>query len=395
MTSFLAERGLRPVINGTGPWTRMGNAALTPRVVAAMAEAAAVYLSAAELQEAADRAVVAATGAEAGYATPGAAAAITLAVAACLAGEDPDRIQALPRIQAPPHTAVMFRQHRGFYDVAVRAAGAHLRTIDARAPNCLETLGAALDADAACFFYDVTMPPHKDQTGVPRLAAVIALAHERGVRVVVDGSLALPPVENLRALVALGADAVCFSGGKAIGGPSASGFIACRRAMVRSMALQHQDYNVFAATTGTSDPHNLFMGLGRGLKVGKEQIAGMIVALEDYARRDHSDEQRLWQAALETIERAVSDIDGVVRRWLVSDVGRAPHLLVSFEDPIAHVMPQTVSDALLAGAPRVFVGAHLGPALWLGAENLRDGEAEIVGRRLAEEIRAAAERTLA
>ena len=388
MTASVMDLGVRPVINATGPWTKMGNSALSPAVIAAMTEAAHHYLPFAELQDAAGRAIAAATGAEAGYATPGAAAALTLAVAACVTGEDPARIEALPQIPTPPYSVVMFQQHRGYYDVALRATGAHLTLVDAAAPDPLDRLSTAIDGAVACVFYDCTGLPYKDQSGVPPLEAVVAVAHRRGVRVVADGSMALPPADNLRALVATGADAVAFTASKAMQGPAASGFLACRRDLLHAIILQHQDLDVLAETTGAPDPYNRFMGLGRSLKIGKEQIAGMIAALDAYTRRDHAADQQRWRGTLERIESAIANIDGLARRWLVSNEGRAPYLLVGFEGPLAGVQATDVSAALLAGEPRVFVAAHHGNTLWLGAETLRDGEADVVARRLGETLAA-------
>ena len=386
MTSILKHLGLRPVINATGPWTKMGNSTLSPRVAAAMAEAAGAYLPIEELQTAASEAIAAATGAEAGTATPGASAGITLAVAACIAGEDPARIKSLPHIEGPPDRVVMFRQHRGYYDFSVRATGARLRLVDAPEAEALDALSAALDSDVACVFYDCTGLPYKDQSGVPPLEAVVAVARRRGVGVVVDASMALSPAENLRSIVATGADAVVFTASKAMQGPAASGFVACSAALLRSMVLQHQDLDVLVETTGTADADNRFMGLGRSLKVGKEQIAGLLVALEEYQARDHDADRTTWRRALEMIEEALRDVDGISREWLISNEGRAPYLLIGFEGPLASVDSKDISAALLAGDPRVFVAAHHGNTLWLGAETLRAGEAEIVARRLREVI---------
>ncbi|WP_374446449.1 PLP-dependent transferase [Stella sp.] len=379
----LEELGIRPVINATGPWTRMGNTAPSASVRAAMDAMSQVYVPFAELQAAAGRAIVAATGAEAGYATPGAAAATTLAVAACIAGEDPRVMRALPHPEGVPATVVLFRQHRSYYDVAIRAAGARLRLVDAAVPDPLAALAAAIDAEVACVFYDATGLPYRDQAGVPDLAAVVAVAHGRGTRVVVDGSMALPPADNLRALVATGADAVSFSGGKAIGGPPASGFTACRQALLRSIALQHQDADIHAELTGRPHPEAPYMGIGRGYKVGKEQIAGLIAALADYAARDHEAERRQWHSRLQTIEAAVAGVPGLTRRMLASNDGRAPYLIMGFEGPLAGVSSAELSRRLLAGEPRIFLAPRAGNVLWAGAENLRDGEAEIVGARLA------------
>ncbi len=137
MPSALTDYDLRPAINATGPWSPIGSSTPSEGVIGAMGDAPRAFLPIRKLQGTASRIIAEATGAETGYATPGAAAGITLAVAACIAGEDPVRIKSLPHITAPPHTVVMFQQHRGYYDFAIRATGAHLRLVDAWAPDSL------------------------------------------------------------------------------------------------------------------------------------------------------------------------------------------------------------------------------------------------------------------
>lgn len=390
MPSALSDFDLRPVINATGPWTPIGNSTPSEGVIAAMGDAARAFLPIRELQDTAGRKIAEATGAEAGYATPGAAAGITLAVAACIAGEDPVRIKSLPHITAPPHTVVMFQQHRGYYDFAVRATGAHLRLVDAFAPDPLGQIASAIDHDVACIFYDCSGPPFKDPSGIPTLDQVVPIAHQAGVRVIADSSMALPPAENLRDLIATGADAVVYTASKAMQGPAASGFVAAGRDLVRSMALQHQDVDVLAETTGTADPLDKYMGLGRSLKVGKEQIVGMLVAMDEYQRRDHDGDQTVWRAALETIEAGIADIDGVSRQWLISNEGRAPYLVLGFDGPLGEIQAEDISERLMAGNDRVFVAAKSNNTLCLGAENLPDGHVGLVARRLREEIELAA-----
>jgi D-glucosaminate-6-phosphate ammonia-lyase len=381
---FCAEFGIRTVINATGPWTVVGNSAPAPRVLQAMEEMAGAFVPIAELQSVSSAAIAAATGAEVGYVTPGAASAVTLSVAALAAGLDVGRLRALPQLDAP-NTVVLMAQHRGFYDIALRAVGARLRNFDGRGRGAVTALEQCLGDDVVCVFYDATAFPFRDPSGLLTLQEVVAIAHRHGVRVVVDASLALPPPGNLRALVATGADAVCFSGGKAIQGPSASGFVACRADMIRSIGLQHQDVNIAAALTGIVDENDLFMGIGRGFKVGKEQIAGLLVALEDYARRDHGADCAAWERRLGAIETALSGAPGVRCVRPRSGGEPTPYLHLHFAREGA---AEQVSTYLLAGTPRVFVAAARENVLWVGAECMSDKDAELVGAVL----RAAAEK---
>ncbi|MFP6742705.1 MAG: hypothetical protein VCD33_13955 [Alphaproteobacteria bacterium] len=115
----------------------------------------------------------------------------------------------------------------------------------------------------------------------------------------------------------------------------------------------------------------------------------MLVALEEYQRRDHGDDQTTWRAALETIESAISDIDGITRQWLISNEGRAPYLLIGLVGPLDGTRADNISERLMAGNTRVFIAAKSNNTLCLGAENLPADDVESVARRLREELEAA------
>src|SRR5262249_57092125 len=157
---------------------------------------------------------------------------------------------------------------------------------------------AAAAGAAAAFLVNASA-----RDGPASLASAAAAAHAYSIPVIVDAAEAVPPAANLRSLIAAGADIVAFSGGKAIGGPSASGFLAGRADLILSAALQHQDMDVRAATWGYRDiigrgllPAPPGQGIGRGMKVGKEEILGLLVALERYATRDHAADPRDWDS---------------------------------------------------------------------------------------------------
>jgi uncharacterized pyridoxal phosphate-dependent enzyme len=383
--SWLEKLGIHSVINATGPWTIMGNSALSPDVREAMDEMAQTFVPIDELQNAASRIISGITGSEGGYVTAGAASAITLSIAACVAKEDPERIWALPKIHNAPNTVVMFKQSRSYYDVAVRSVGVDLRIVDAFAEDAIDQLVAAIDSDVACVFHDYTGLPYRDRSGIPALSEVVEAAHRGGVPIIIDASMAVPPHTNLSDIVKTGADFVAFSGGKALQGPAASGFVACRSEFLRSIAIQHQDVDIWEEITGKVDNDKKFMGIGRSHKVGKEQIVGMLVALQAYSERDHAETLAFWESSLQLIENAIEDIAGVATRWEVAGDGRAPYLMVSFDGSQSALTPAAVSASLMKSAPRVFIAAHWNNAIWIGPETLQEGEASIV----AEQLRAA------
>lgn len=321
---FFAELGVERVINAVGPATRLGSSVLAPDVIAAMTDAAGSFVRMNELQEAAGAAIAEITGAEAGYVTNGAAGGLMLAAAACIAGQDPLRMNQLPDTTGMPNEIIIHRIHRNGYDHALRAAGAKL--IEIGFPDLVfpYELSGAINERTVAVAYHANI-----EANALSLSDVIEVAHRHGVPVIVDASLSVPPPSNLQTFIQLGADLVVISGGKWIAGPAASGLVAGRADLIRSIAYQQQDADVRVETWYDADrveageilgpPHQ---GIGRALKVGKEEIAGLIVALRAYAGRDHSADQQRWTSAAMTVIDAVAGIPGVTSR-LVPAGGRS------------------------------------------------------------------------
>ena len=246
VTDIYGKLGVKRRINAAGTLTRLGGSLMAPEVLDAMRAAAQGSVDIGELQSAASRIIAKATGAEAGLVTSGASAALTLAAAACLAGYDIARMARLPDTRDMPNEIVMIRTHRNAYDHALRAAGAAIVDIGhndrgtgagVRGIEAWE-IEAALGPRTAAFAFSATPETKHD------LPAVVAVCRKHGVPVIVDAAAQLPPVANLRAFVADGADLVAFSGGKAIGGPQASGILAGRRDLIASALLQQLDMDV-------------------------------------------------------------------------------------------------------------------------------------------------------
>jgi L-seryl-tRNA(Ser) seleniumtransferase len=286
------DLGIVPLINAAGFKTRLGGAALPAYVVESMVEAAAGTVDIAGLQARAGEIIAEITGAESGYVTCGAAAALTLAAAACLTRLDPRKVEMLPDTAGMPNEIIIYRSHRNSYDHALRAAGAKLLEIglnDRAVGAGVRTLeaweiDAAITERTVAVAYVVTAPED------PPLRLVTDAAHRRGVPVVVDAAAQLPPAGNLRRFTAEGADLVAFSGGKALRGPQASGFLCGRKELIQSVALNHLDFDVdLELTRLPADlipldrlpglPHH---GIGRGFKAGKEEIVGLLAALRRF-----------------------------------------------------------------------------------------------------------------
>lgn len=310
--SIYARWNVTPLINATGTVTRLGGAMMSARVVEAMSAAAGESVSIDELQAAASRRIAEVTGTEAALVTSGASAALTLGTAAILARFNLGLMNQLPARRGFARRFLVARDQRNGYDHAVRLAG--VRPVDV---GCDETTSGAgvrsveasdyrqelAAGDVAGIFY-VQRPG-----GLPLLPEVVRVAGDYHAPVLVDAAAELPPRVNLSAIPASGADLVCFSGGKAIGGPQGTGILCGKAELIASAALQMLDMDDHPELW---DPPPDFIprdrlagmprqGLGRGFKVSKEQIVGLLVALEEFLERDlvaEAERQRGWLEAL-------------------------------------------------------------------------------------------------
>ncbi len=295
MNDIYARLGVPRRINAAGSLTRLGGSLMEPEVLQAMADAAGASVDIAELQSAASGVIATATGAQAGIVTSGAAAGLTLATAACLAGWDVARMSCLPDTRAMPNRVLMARTHRNSYDHAIRAAGARIVDIghNDRGTGAGVRGLEAWEIEAAINEQTVALVFTASAQTTCDLPLAVATMHQHGLPVIVDAAAQLPPKSNLRWFIDAGADLVVFSGGKAIGGPQASGLLAGRRDLVGSALVQTMDMDVNPQTwspCGLIDRAALKgipqHGIGRGFKVGKEEIAGLLVALERFVERD-------------------------------------------------------------------------------------------------------------
>lgn len=235
--------GARRIINACGTVTRLGGAPLREEALEAYRAAAEAPVSIEELQTRASRQLAEWTGAEAGIVASGAAAALTLGAAAMLAGLDASRMESLPHAESFPHEILVAREHRSGYDHAVRASGAQLvevglnEVVSGAGVRRVEAweYEAAITEKTAGILY-VFCPGCR-----PRLSEVVELAKRQSLPVLVDAAGELPPRENLRKLSESGADLIAFSGGKAIGGPQATGLLLGRKDLIASALLQMLD----------------------------------------------------------------------------------------------------------------------------------------------------------
>ncbi len=387
--------GVKTVINAGGPMTRLSGSILSPEVREAMSEAASACVRVEDLQEAAGKLIAEVTGAESGYVTSGAAGGLALSAAAAIAGLDVARMDKLPDTSGMPNEIILHREHVTAYSHALRLSGARLIEVGyvgypGQGCTWPWQIESEITEQTVAIFYSIGNSP-----GAVSLPEVAEVAHRHNLPVIVDAAAALPPVENLRRFISEGADLVCFSGGKAIAGPQASGILAGRADLIASVALQHQDMDVMPATWTWRDrylkdgalpgpPHH---GLGRPLKVGKEEIVGLMVAIEQYVNRDHAADQRCWKAMLEEIAAALHDVPGITIDMGGRKTGSSvPVAVITFDEAITEQPVEAIINALIEGDPAVAVSqGHVHQrAIGINPMVLQPSEPAIVAQRLRE-----------
>lgn len=380
MTDIFGRFGLARVINATGTVTRLGASPLHADVIAAMAEAATASIDIAELQSRASVVIAGCTGAAAGIVTAGATAGLLVGAAACMTRFDPAKMGLLPDTTGMRNEFVVSRTHRNSYDHGIRAAGARL--IEVGLPDRLTGCGVR---DAEAWEYDAAIGDRTagmlylaGSRSRPTLADVVRVAHAAGLPVLVDAAAELPPVANLRRFIEDGADLVVFSGGKALGGPSASGILCGRRDLVGSALLQQLDLDY---VSDDWQPPSLIdktrlrgiprHGIGRSCKVGKEQIVGLLVALQRFTQA--GDASRNQQFA-ETCAALMHHLSGLpLQLRIIHDAGHGglPVVEATLRDPTSSVAPAAM-PAPTAPLSAVQVAARLRaavPAVHVDATN--------------------------
>lgn len=372
MTDIYQKLGVQPVINCATTYTRLGGSIMAPHVAQAMADSAGVFVDMFELQAAVGRRLADLTGNEAAYVSNGAAAALTLATAAAITGDDVALMARLPNnLDGLKNQVVVHRTQRNWYDIAVRMTGIELVEIG----HVMETypweIDDAINERTAAVVYFAGS--HLNRNTLP-LEFVIERAHARGVPVIVDAAAQLPPVSNLWHFTRnLGADVAIFSGGKLLRGPQNSGLAVGTEKMIAAMRLNGPPVQ----------------RIGRPMKVSKEAMIGLLTAVEAFLETDHAGEAFEWETVVASWDVAWQRL---APRWLSIErtaTGEAgepiPRILmrVSLDAPLSR--DDLIAD-LRAGKPPIEVVVEDESTIAFSPHLLRPGEAEIVEQRVAELI---------
>jgi L-seryl-tRNA(Ser) seleniumtransferase len=364
--------GVKPLINGRGTWTYLSASLELPEVRAAQVEASQHFVNIFDLQRAVGKRLAELTGAESGMITSGAAGAMAVATAGCIAGTDPDKIWQLPNTDGLKNEVVMVGG-RSVFDSAIRLAGAKLVLAESaeQIPNAI--------TPNTVMIYTSSSP---DQ-----LAKEIAVAKAHHVPIFMDAADNIPPVDKLQLFAKMGCDLYTFSGGKGLCGPQSSGLLLGRKDLIE-------------AALANSNPWE--GAVCRPMKVGKEEIMGCLAAVETSLKMDVPKLNKEWGVRVQRIATLVGTVPGVETKVYTPEENQCPTLSISWDQKAWRYTTADCAKQLLEGTPSIAVLTEDNPSdvlsqkttakrtptrddkLQIVSMTLRPGEEIIVGKRLKE-----------
>jgi L-seryl-tRNA(Ser) seleniumtransferase len=361
------ELGVRKIINGYATLTSLGGSIMPAEVVAAMAEASRYFVSIDELQEKAGRKIAEWTLNQAAYISCGAAAGIALSTAACITGLDEDKCERLPFTEGMKNEMIVHRCAGEEYNFTVRQAGGKVVSIGSEQEASVADLEGAIGPMTAGIL--VYYKEHRMQGQVP-LEQQIEVAKRHGVPLIVDAAAQIPPVENLWRFTGKGASLVIFSGGKGLCGPQSSGLILGRRDLIEACKLN-------ACPRGF---------IGRPMKVGKEEIVGLLTAVRRYLDLDHAHEIRTYE---EQVAYILAAFDGqayiLARRGFPSEAGQPmPRAELYLDETGLGISRNDLLRRLYEGSPAISLAPAGENGLYINPQTLRPGEEKIIVERINE-----------
>jgi uncharacterized pyridoxal phosphate-dependent enzyme len=356
---YFKELGVRPFINAAGTFTDMTASLMPAEVMAAINYASKHFVPLNELHDRVGERIATLVKAEAAMVSSGAASAMTLGTAGVLTGTDAKKIVDLPNLAGMKSEVVMQKSHRFGYDHAVRNCGVKIVEVETAAE-----LEAAINPQTAMLlFYN-----NNNSVGQIRDEAFVAIGKKHNVVTMNDCAADVPPVENLWKFTAMGFDLVAFSGGKGIRGPQSAGLLLGRKDLIAAARAN-------AAPNGNS--------IGRGMKVNKEEMLGMLVALERFIKLDHAALDREYNRRANLILKSLTGIPGVTAGITVPEVANhVPHVQIKLDTAVTGMTGTEVSQKLRAGRPSI--GVRPGDELLVGVWMMQPGEEVVVARRLKE-----------
>jgi L-seryl-tRNA(Ser) seleniumtransferase len=365
--SIYRKLGVRTFINAYGTLTTLGGTLMEPEVKRVMEEASRHFVAIHDLQKQVGLRLAALTGAEAGFVTAGASCSICLATCAVTVGSDLAKIRRLPDLTGSKTEIVMQKAHTGSgnpYDH-------NWRMIDTKivAAETADEIRAAINPRTAALGMVLS---HNSEGHKVELEEMIAIAHKAALPLILDAAAEIPPASNLKKFVQMGADLVAFSGGKNLRGPQCSGLLLGRKDLIEKAYANCAPNNHFA----------------RIAKVGKEEIAGLLTAVEIALKRDEAGERRRQEAVLKRVASLVAGIPTVKTEFITNqDYSHSPRLSIQWDEKKLGMTAADVNNRLRDSEPSI-VAADMTrfrpswPGLGIFAACLQPGEEKIVAERV-------------
>jgi L-seryl-tRNA(Ser) seleniumtransferase len=361
------ELGIPTVINCEGTMTMLGGSLPHPQLEAVMFMAGKHFVSIPDLEVAAGNRIAQMLKLPEGYTalvTSGAAAAIQSGLAGILTGDNEALIRQIPDLTGMKSEVIIQKTHRNPFDHQLRTTGVKLVEIETR-----EQLRRAVNDRTAMMHFS----NFANESGQIKVDEWVKLAKEYKIPCMNDAAADTPPVSHLWDYANMGYDLITFSGGKAIRGPQCAGMLLGRKDLVAYALLNNS-------------PHE--DTIGRSQKVGKEEIIGMVKALELFLAEDHDALAKEWQARLQGISQQITKVPGVRTSFFVPDIANhVPHMQITWDSKIA-LTPEQVSKMLKSSKPSIVMGGGEGkPGLAMNSFMLQPGEDKIVAEQLVKLFR--------
>ena len=367
---FYNELGVRTYINAVGTHTYLTGSLMLPEVKEAILYSSEQYVNLNELQDAVGRRLAEMLNSEAAMVTAGAASALTLGTAAAITGNDSEKIRQLPNLPGERREVIIQKSHRYGYDHAVRNTGIRYVEVEGR-----RQMEQAINSRTVMGLYFNAAGRHS----VSR-QEFIEICNRNNIPSFIDAAADVPPVEHLWKYTEMGFDMVTFSGGKGLRGPQSAGILLGRKDLIEAARLN-------------APPHG--DTIGRGMKVNKEEILGMMVAVEQYLAMDHEKTRKELEERVKLIGRTVNSVPGVESEIVVQEIGNhVPQLRVWWDRDTVDISIEEVIEKLRAGHPSIetMTKGWLGEGLFVNVWMAPAGQERVVARRLRDVLETAAER---
>jgi len=364
---YFKELGVRPFINAAGTYTTLTASLMWPEVIDAVNFASKTFVPLNDLHDAVGKRLAELIGCESVMVTSGAAAALTVGTAACLTGKNQEFIRRLPDLTGMKSEVIIQKSHRYGYDHAVRNCG--IKMIEVETTEELEK--AINDQTAMMLFFN-----DADPKGKIKIDEFVALGKKHKVPTFNDAAADVPPTEHLSKYTKMGFDLVTFSGGKGLRGPQSAGLLLGTKELIEAARMN---------CSPNSD------SIGRGMKVNKEEMLGMMVAVEMYLKRDAAAEWKEWERRAVLINKSVAKNGTITTEIYIPEIANhVPHIRIKWEKAKLNLTANDVRKQLREGKPSIEIVPGSSPAkeekqeISIGVWQMQPGEAEIVAKRLSE-----------